>query len=75
MANELQHRRSTAGQREDDREDDSEVRNPAPGEPRAPERQLTLGSATFNIQHLDKLIVLYYPPERDEDGQLLLPEV
>ena len=29
----------------------------------------TLGSATFNIQHLDRLIVLYYPPERDGDGQ------
>ena len=39
------------------------------------ERQVDLGSATFNIQHLDRLIVLYYPPERDGDGQLLLPEV
>ena len=39
------------------------------------ERQVSLGSATFNIQHLDKLIVLYYPPERDEDGQPLLPEI
>ena len=29
------------------------------------ERQVDLGSATFNIQHLDRLIVLYYPPERD----------
>ena len=36
---------------------------------------MSLGSATFNIQHLDKLIVLYYPPERDGDGQPLLPEI
>ena len=39
------------------------------------ERQVTLGSATFNIQHLDKLIVLHYPPEWGADGQLLLLEV
>ena len=39
------------------------------------ERQVTLGSATFNIQHLDKLIVLHYPPERDGEGQPLLPEL
>ena len=39
------------------------------------ERQVAVGSATFNINHLDKLIVLHYPPERDGDGQLLVPEV
>ena len=39
------------------------------------ERQVTLGSATFNIQHLDKLIVLHYPPGRGGDGQPLLPEI
>ena len=38
---------------------------------------MSLGPATFHIQHLDKLIVLHYPPERDgdRDGQPLLLEI
>ena len=54
---------------------------PVPEAPRtspgdlAQEQEITVGSAIFNIQHLDKLIVLHYPPERGGDGQLLLPEI
>ena len=61
------------GRRDADRHVQEVNRRPAAGE--ETERQVDLGSATFNIQHLDRLIVLYYPPERDGDGQLLIPEV
>ena len=40
----------------------------------AAEQQVSLGTATFHIQRLDRLIVMYYPPERDGDGRILLPE-
>ena len=51
---------------------DVNQRPPAGGETK---RQLDLDSTPINIHRVDKLIVLYYPPERDGDGQLLLPEV
>ena len=59
------------------READRPVQGMDPRPPAGAEtkRQLDLGSTTININSLDKLIVLYYPPERDGEGQLLLPEV
>ena len=33
------------------------------------ERQLTFGSATINIQHVDTLVIQHGPPERDIEGQ------
>ena len=69
---ELQHG-EVQGRREADRPvQEMDQRQPAGGETK---RQLDLGSTIINIKHLDKLIVLYYPPEQDGDGQLLLPEV
>ena len=33
------------------------------------ERQLTLGSATININHVETLVIQHGPPERDIEGQ------
>ena len=64
--NELQIRGSSAL-----REDGREMPDGASGQANdlETERQLTLGSATININHVDTLVIQHGPPERDIEGQ------
>ena len=66
--NELQFR-GLAGQPQDGRE----TKEATPGQARAPaletERQLTVGSATINIQYVGTLVIQHCPQERDPDGK------
>ena len=39
----------------------------------APDMALSLESATINIHHVDKLIVLHYHLAQDEDGRAVMP--
>lgn len=38
------------------------------------ERQYVVGNATFNIQHLEKLVVQHFHLERDSEGKPVLPQ-
>ena len=67
--NELQYRGSDGLQ-----DGDKEPQGAAPGQAAAPEaeRQLNLGSATFNIQHVENLVIQHGPPEKDIEGQTVM---
>ena len=67
--NELQIR-GPDGMRDDDKDNPED----APDRAREPatERQLTLGSAVINIQHVDTLVIQRGPQERDVEGQTVM---
>ena len=57
---------------------DAGHRTPHPAEGRdaveVAELPLPVGSATFNIRRLDKMVAQHFHPERDADGRTALPQ-
>ena len=70
-ANQLQYQ-GTGRQQEDGRRRETAPATPAmDGDGCLP---LTVGSATFHIQHLDKMVVQNFYLNRDADGNVVLPQ-
>ena len=68
--NQLQYR-GRAGLRRDDSETQEATPDRQPGQ--MAERQLTLGSATIHIQHVETLVIQQGPQEQDTDGRTVIP--